>query len=219
VVKRIEYQGGITILEISRFPKKKAFRSVQVACLFVLCFAFRLPAQEEDPYNSERISGSEIETTSESVLSRMRINLSGGFFYPVGKWADGFDPGVSIGAGFDLPLRERIDIGGRFSRFALKRDDQTTFKWLSVEAQATFYPPIDFTRAEPFVLGRSGLLQAAVEVGEGREDEWDFLVGVGGGVRVPFSEDFRFLGTVFWSRVMGEGQGFHFTGGLSFPVF
>ncbi len=192
---------------------------VQIACLFLLCLTLPLSAQQEDVPDSSQIPGEEVETISGSVLDRMRINLSGGFFYPVGKWSDGFDPGVSIGAGFDLRLWERIDIGGRFSRFTLNRDEQANFKWLSVEAQASFYPPIDVTRVAPFVLGRSGLLQAAVEVGEGREDEWDLLVGAGGGVEIPISDDYHFLGTALWSKVMGEGQGFHFTGGLSFPMF
>jgi len=156
------------------------------------------------------------EVNSEHKVNRVRATLGGGLFLPVGKWSDGFDPGISLGGGVDFPLREPLEIGGSFSKIELKMDDRARISWLTMEAQAVYYPPLELPHFDVFLSGRAGLLWASVEVGEGREDEWDLLTGFGGGLLLPISDSFLFQCKALWRKVFAEAQGFYFGGGLQF---
>ena len=212
--------GEPTVVRRNRVVNQKRVRGAgMVGFLLLLCLAGRLPADDIGRADSVAVAGGAVGVASRSTAARTEITLGGGLLFPVGRWAEGFEPGASVQAGFDRPLNGHIGVGGRISRATLRSGDRGEVKWLSMEAEIAYDPPLDLSHVEPFVLGRAGLLLAAVEVGEGREAEWDVLTGIGGGVRIPISEDFRFVGSGLWNRAFGGGQGFHFTGGLSFPLF
>ncbi len=148
-----------------------------------------------------------------------RMALEGGAFLPVGSWSEGFDPGISLGAGVDLPLRDSMEFGGRFSRIDVNRDDRVFFSWTAVEGRLAFYPPVDLSPFHLFVSAGGGFLKAAVEVGEGREEEWDILAGLGGGFVLPISDGFLFRCSALWQKVLAEGGGIYVGVGLAMDIF
>jgi hypothetical protein len=148
-----------------------------------------------------------------------RIVLEGGIFLPVGLWSEGFDPGISLGAGVDLPLKNSIEFGGRISRIEIRRENRVFFSWTAMEGRFAFYPPVDLSPFDLFISARGGLLKAAVEVGEGREEEWDILAGFGGGVVLPISNEFIFRCSALWQKVFAEGGGVSVSVGLVLNIF
>jgi len=197
----------------------KACRFICATGFFVFAVSGRLVAIPEDGQAQSDTLVFSAELSSEGKMDRVWAVLGGGLFLPVGKWSDGFDPGISLGGGIDFPLRESLAIGGRFSRIELNMEDRTRISWLTMEAQATYYPPLELSSFDFFVIGRAGLLRATLEVGEGREDEWDLMTGFGGGLLLPISEDFLFQGTTLWRKVLADAQGFSFEGALLFYLF
>ncbi len=146
------------------------------------------------------------------------VGIDGGGFIPVGGWSEGFSPGVALGGGIDLPFRNRIEIGGRISKAEISLDDRGVFDWLAMEAQFTYYPPLASSPADIFLAVRGGVLKASLGLGEGKEEEWDLLTGLGGGILLPISEEFYFRAMGLWSRALADGQGFYFGGGFVFPL-
>jgi len=180
---------------------------VSVVSLFIAGFTPALA--ENDSGIPDGSAGSE----------KPRIALEGGIFLPIGLWSEGFDPGISLGAGVDLPLRDSIEFGGRISRIEIMRENRVFFSWTAMEGRFAFYPPIDLSPFELFVSARGGLLKAVVEVGEGREEEWDILAGFGGGVVLPISDEFLFSCSALWQKVLAEGAGVSVGVGLVLNIF
>jgi hypothetical protein len=191
-------------VKINRVLRRKACRFVGAAGIFTFGVFGHLQAIPEDDSDSLLVPEVSNGIETAPVENQIRLTLGGGLFLPVGKWSEGFDPGISLGMGVDFPIREALEVGGRFSKVELKMDNQATLDWLSMEVQVSYFPPVDFSHFDFYLAGRSGLLRAVFEVGEGREDEWDL------------SDDFNFQGIALWQKVFAEAAGFYFGGGLSF---
>jgi hypothetical protein len=175
--------------------------------------AVAVPAIDPSPDPASRVEGV-VAPGSYPVPLRLRVGVGPGVFLPVGSWADGFDPGLSLEAGVDRAVRPDMELGARVSRAEIRMEGRASLTWTSLEARAAWYPPVDLERLSIFLTGRAGLLRTVLAVGEGREDEWDLLTGGGGGVLVPISGRYAFRAEALWRRVFAEGQGFVFGGGL-----
>ena len=184
-----------------------ACRLACAAGIFIYALSVSPPAEAEEegaPVTSpEVVPGPD----TGSIFDRLKVTLGGGLFLPMGPWSDGFDPGIALGIGCDFPSYPILDLGARLSRIETRRDDHAAVDWLSIEAQATYYPPLESTVFDPFLVGRGGLMRAAVEVGQGREEEWDAVAGLGGGLNFPLSDRTDFRVEAVWEKILAEGGG------------
>lgn len=148
------------------------------------------------------------------VPTRLRLAPGGGVLFPVGSWADGFDPGISLGVGVARPVRPDLEVGAWVSRAEIRMEGRASITWTAFEARAAWYPPVSLAPASLYLTGRAGLLRSVLEAGQGREDEWNLLAGGGAGILLPLSARYGFRVEGLWRRVFAEGQGVSLNGGL-----
>ncbi len=138
------------------------------------------------------------------------VNVGGGLFLPPGGWSDGFDRGMALGIGVDFPVGEALTVGGMISRVEMIMDDRVTLGWSFLSLRGTYFPPVKVSPFEILLLAGAGAARVAVEVGDGKEEEWDLATDLGGGLQLPVTDNIYFRTTALWNRIFAGGGGFLF---------